>query len=258
MAKPRPTNMFQYPQETELSPMRDKLLFIEALAASGELTGRELRVAILLTSFYSTTNGYAKPSMVRIATALGTDKSAVAKAIKKLAALGWFIVEHGNFKLGGKGHVNHYRPNPERVASATPFVDAPRAPQSPKGVKTSPKGVKTGHQRVSPATTDPNPYPNPRTDTGVLRTPSHSQNDDVAMDWLPPEGVIIARLKAIDRWLRKQNGCWSRRSLDTVKEYHAFVDNVFEAYPSHESDIGGMAYRLVSELGWILDQNGVP
>ena len=83
MSKRRPANMFQYPQETELSPMRDKLLFIEALAASDDLTGRELRVAILLTSFYSTSNGYAKPIMVCIAAALRLDKSNVAKAIKK-------------------------------------------------------------------------------------------------------------------------------------------------------------------------------
>ena len=233
MTKPRPPNMFQYPQETVLAPMRDKLLFIEALAASDDLTGRELRVAILLTSFYSTSNGYAKPSMVRIAAALRLDKSNVAKAIKKLAGLGWFIVEHGNFKLGGKGHVNHYHPNPERVASATPFADVPRAaPQSPKGVKTSPRGVKTGLQRVSPATTLPYTYTNPRTDTAVLRTASVSQKPtrDV-VDLLPPEGVIINRLQGIDRWLKKQNGCWSRRDLVSVRAYYAFVDDVFEAYP---------------------------
>jgi hypothetical protein len=66
--------MFQHPQESRLAPMRDKLLFIEALTASGDLTGRELRVAILLTMHYSTTHGCAKPSMVRIAAALGIDK----------------------------------------------------------------------------------------------------------------------------------------------------------------------------------------
>ena len=60
--KPRPDNMFRYPQDTALAPMRDKLLFIEAIAADPDLTDRERRASILLTACYSTTYGVASPA----------------------------------------------------------------------------------------------------------------------------------------------------------------------------------------------------
>jgi hypothetical protein len=174
MSKPRPPNMFQHPQESQQAPMRDKLLFIEALTADRDLTRTELRVAILLATHYSTTNGCAKPSMDHIAAALGMDKSNVARAINALATKGWFFVEHGNFRLGGKGHVNHYRPNPERVVSATPFVvAAAMSTQSAKGGKIAPKGGNSAAQRVAPAPTDTDSYTD-ITDTGMLRMPSAS------------------------------------------------------------------------------------
>jgi len=266
--KPRPANMFQHPQETELSPMRDKLLFIEALAASAELTGRELRVAILLTSFYSTTTGYAKPSMVRIAAALGIDKSDARKAVNSLVAKGWFFVDRGDFKLGGKGHVNHYRPNPQMVASAQPFMTAsqrgadapPFDDANPKGGKTSSKGAK--HPRKGGRQ-----HPQIRILIRILLQirayflRHHVQRTaDAYVQYLPPEGVIAARLKGIDKWLQPKlvSHYWTRADLKAVKAYHAFLDQVIEVYPAIDGcPIGGKAYRLVSELSWILEQNGV-
>jgi hypothetical protein len=59
MSKPRPPNMFQSPQESIQAPMRDKLLFTEAMMTAGELSGREQRVAFLLTSLWTHTRGCA-------------------------------------------------------------------------------------------------------------------------------------------------------------------------------------------------------
>jgi hypothetical protein len=257
MSAPRPANMFQHPQETKLAPMRDKLLFIEALTASGVLTGRELRVAILLTMRYSTTHGCAKPSMDYIAAALGLDKSNVAKMINSLVAKRWFFVERGNFRLGGKGHVNQYRPNAERVSSATPFhdhgtTDVPDA----KGVKTSAKGVKTTAQRVSPATTDTVPYTE-STYTASLRSASHSQSDD-AIDLSDPQ-YVMGQLKLIERCLAaRESGTWTEADEPSLQELADYCDEACEAFDSHTGDpIGGLAYRLAQDLGWELN-NLVP
>jgi hypothetical protein len=68
--------------------MRDKLLFTEAMVASGELTGRELRVGILLISLWSPNRGFAHPSIQFIADALNIDERDAGKALKALEAKG--------------------------------------------------------------------------------------------------------------------------------------------------------------------------
>jgi hypothetical protein len=257
--KPRPSNMFQYPQESALSPMRDKLLFIEELTADRDLTRTELRIAILLTTHYSTTNGYAKPSMDRIAAALGIDKSNVAKAINSLAAKGWFFVEHGNFRLGGKGHVNHYRPNPERVASATPFAHAASRTcthvQNPKGGKIGAKGGNSAPQRVAPAPTDTGTLDASYTDTAVLRTAPCSQSKDAHAHKDVQRFVAVRKLDNWERWIK----AGSDRSLTpserkTVETWLAECDQFAETYDAHTGDpVGGRAYRLSMELAWLLE-----
>jgi hypothetical protein len=71
---------------------------------------------------------------------------------------------------------------------------------------------------------------------------------------LPPEGVILNRMRQIERFMRyrRERRTWTPELLAAVRTDHAFLDRVFEAYPPHRSPIGGMAYRLVSELGAIL------
>ena len=254
MSKPRPANMFQHPQESKLAPMRDKLVFIEALTASGDLTGRELRVAILLTCFYSTTHGCSKPSMDTIAVSLGINKADVARAIKTLSAKGWFFVEHGNFRLGGKGHVNQYRPNPQRVASAQPFTTAAeRVSDSAKGGEMHPKGGEMPPQRVAPAPTDTASYTESLTDTAILRMASRSQSDD-AIDLSDPRSVM-ANLKIIERCLAgRPSGTWTGTHAPSPTALLEFCDEACEAYDSHTGDpIGGLAYRLAQDLAYELN-----
>jgi hypothetical protein len=129
MTRPRPDNMFAtaggQTQETSLAPLRDKLLFVEAMVASDELTGRELRLGILLTAHYSTDRGNASPSLDYISKALGTDKRDVAKILKQLEAKGWFAIWRGT-RGRGKNHVNRCIPNPQKVPSGGTIQDGCR------------------------------------------------------------------------------------------------------------------------------------
>ena len=63
------------------------------------------------------------------------------------------------------------------------------------------------------------------------------RNSDAHVEYLPPEGVILSRMRGIEKWLKPKlltSHYWSRSDLKAVRTYHAFVDAVFEAYPAHE------------------------
>jgi Helix-turn-helix domain len=261
--RPRPDNMFQYPQESTQAPMRDKLLFTEAMMASGELTGREQRVAFLLTSLWTHTHGCAYPAMQWIADALGLDKRDVGKILTALETKGWFLVEHGT-RGRGKNHVNRYRPNVEKVESGTPFktvaqqAAADRAEQEKvafcpaKGGKTSTKG---GNGATLSGLTLSGVL---RTDTDDRRSSSRSQSDEAhAPDISDPNFIVLKKLQGIDAWLKAgSDRALTSTERRTVEGWLTLCDELCESHDAHTGDpIGGMAYRLAQEVSGCLQED---
>ena len=271
MSTPRPP-MFQFPQDNSQAPKRDKLLFIEAMIASGELTYRELKVAVLLTMRYSTTEGAAYPPLQYISDALGIQKENVVTTIKSLEAKGWFRIIPGR-PGRGKANAHRYVPLPDKVPSAGPLHElVERAKQRRAESKKVPvhrikgpglrvKGPTSGTRNVdtlngdSPETVPLRGTSRPPQGNGTSHV-SHSTDDPD----LPPEGICISRMQGIEAWLKPKiamGGYLSRRDQKAAQGYHHFVASVFQIYPAHESVIGGYAYRLVSDLGDILRSNGI-
>jgi Helix-turn-helix domain len=262
MTRPRPERMFQYPQESSQAPKRDKLLFTEAMMASGELTLTELRVGFLLASLWTHTHGYAHPPMQWIADALTLDKRQVGRALATLESKGWFRVEHGT-RGRGKNHVNRYRPNVEKVTAASPFkaavtqAEQRRAEQekvTPVPVKSdssSPKGDRTvtlsgvslsGVLRTEPDTLRVSPC-----------SPSNGADTHTA-----PQFVALKKLKAIaaSPLLTSSNHPLTTNQRKTVEGWLHECDQLCELYDSHTGDpIGGMAYRLAQELSGRLQED---
>jgi hypothetical protein len=256
-SKPRPDNMFQHLPAGPRAPMRDKLLFTEAMMASDELTGRQLRIGYLLVSYYSAGNGDACPSMQFIADALGIDKRNVGKDLKVLEAKGWFYVDHGT-RGRGKNHVNRYRPNVEKVSSATPFKTAARKAERERlGNVADQKRCQSIPEKVSEHpvkgvtgdTLSVTTISGTEVNTDLLRrscSPEQACSD-------PPDFRVLEKLKEIERRLkgpfRAMTPSARRRAarswLDTCEQ-------IFQDYPPHRGPIGGMAYRLCEELEWVL------
>ena len=236
--KPRPGNMFQQ-GESKVAPKRDKLLFIEAMTASGELTLAELRVGIKLTTSYSPSRGFAYPSMQYIAHALSMDKRQVGRALKSLEAKGWFIVDHGT-RGRGKNHVNKYLPNEEKVTGATPFYDAAKRESA----------YRSGGEKVTPERDKVTPEPikgdcrvtqyvaslyDAKADTFLLRRTS--SGDEVVTQDTPPDFVVLGKLQEIERRL-KGSSFWvvmtpsERRRA--ARGWLETCEQIFEDYPPHE------------------------
>jgi DNA-binding MarR family transcriptional regulator len=259
MTKPRPANMFQYPQESALAPKRDKLLFLEAMVASGELTGREYRVAFLITSLWSTTNGAAYPPMQWIADALGLDKRDVGKVLASLESKGWFTVRHGS-RGRGKNHVNRYHPNVEKVASMAPFRDAvdraERARAEREKVAIHPiKGGKNSLKGGTGATLSGDSlFGVLRTDTASLRSAPLAPRG--ADGGVASQASPAARLGIIEAHLRDGHpetlppdarARWARETYAELTE----IDEAFDGYTG--DPIGGWAQRLSNEVYHYLD-----
>lgn len=276
MTAPRPANMFATaggsPQETSLAPMRDKLLFIEAMHASDELTGRELRAGTLLASCYSTTTGDAYPSLQFIADALGMDKRHVGRVLDSLEAKGWFTIWRGT-RGRGKNHVSRYIPNPEKVPSSAPFrtaanKSAERKKKVPfdsvKGAFSSLKGTSGGTRYVVSLyghPSDENTAELSSASATALRAASpagdgatiqqHARADDDDQKPMP-------KLQKIQTWLK---GLTDRPpTASECETSYRWRDLCLEI--SEERDvadpIGRMAQRLADELQDLLDQYDPP
>jgi hypothetical protein len=282
MTRPRPDNMFAtaggQTQETSLAPLRDKLLFVEAMVASDELTGRELRLGILLTAHYSTDRGNASPSLDYISKALGTDKRDVAKILKQLEAKGWFAIWRGT-RGRGKNHVNRCIPNPQKVPSAAPFKTAVEnakerekvAPEPPFNVAGNPnpppekvafESVKGGFSpvkggaRATRYVVSLSGHPSDD-DTAALRSASACEQANADMRAAPVsyDGKVMAKLQTIQRWLAAPNHrpC-TASELGTIRRWRDWCDEINESHDGHTGDpIGGMAQRLANELDWLLE-----
>jgi hypothetical protein len=261
MSRARPENMFQHPQETALAPMRDKLLFIEAIAADPDVCRRslDLRVGILLAGRYSPTTGDAHPSLQFIAEALGADKRHVHRSIKRLVERGWFFLAPGGYKHGGRGHVNRYRPNPEKVPSAAPFKTAAVA----RVMERKREGCHGGSERV------------PR---GPLNGAYHGDKDGlVNRDGSYTETTLaslahhagaccthsierqqdMAWLKNIERFIdAPRHRPYTASELQTLERWRDHCDELDETYDGHTGDgIGGYAGRLRDALTWEIEQD---
>jgi hypothetical protein len=251
MSKPRPANMFQHPQESTQAPKRDKLLFMEALAADRDLTLRELRVALLLTSFWSHTHGAAYPSMQWIADALGIDKRHISRALKGLEAKGWFMVERGS-RGRGKNHVNRYRPNVEKVPSGAPFktvadqVAAERAARekgplcSVKGASTSLKGASRGTLSDVSLSDVQRTYPADLRSASSFQADADSDRTSIARQ--------LGKLESLLKAGYPETLASAERARWAEATYQA-LDEIIEAHDAHIGDpIGGWAYRLSEDV----------
>jgi Helix-turn-helix domain len=242
--------------------MRDKLLFTEAMMASGELTGRELRVGFLLVSMWSSNRGFSYPSMQYIADALNLDKRNVGKALDALEAKSWFLIGHGS-RGRGRNHVNHYIPNVEKVSSATPFFDAVRQAQQKrderekvsikpgKGVKTSGKGVTDDTRTDASLTGELRSEP---FGASHRRTPDGARHGSAAPDdvFIDPRKAM-AGLQRTERWLKylksEPDRPLTKHEQEIVQQCYDVCVEIAELYDSHTGDpIGGMAYRLCQDL----------
>jgi hypothetical protein len=261
MTKPRPANMFEHPQESPKYAMRDKLLFTQAMVASGELTGRELRVGFMLVNAWSTNHGSAYPSMQYIADALTIDKRDVGKALCALEVKGWFIVRHGS-RGRGKNHANRYIPNIEKVVSAAPFQTAAlaaeqRRSESEKVAKHPGKGGKTSTKGGAGATLSGASLSGVlRTDMDDLRSSSRWQRDaDAVVLEDVPSFRILEKLRQCDAWLRADsNRPLTASELRAVASWRDECDQIAELYDAQLGDpVGGMAYRIGQDFAALLE-----
>jgi DNA-binding MarR family transcriptional regulator len=78
--------------------------WLSAVGKDPELTGADLRVAIMIWELTNADWGYAWPSLSYIATQMSLDRSTVVRSVKKLAQRGW-IVRSRN----GRFRSNEYR-----------------------------------------------------------------------------------------------------------------------------------------------------
>ena len=72
------------------------------VARDSEITGADLKVAVLIWEHTNADYGYAWPSLDYIATQMSLDRSTVVRSVKKLVKRGWIIRRRGQFRS------NHY------------------------------------------------------------------------------------------------------------------------------------------------------
>jgi DNA-binding MarR family transcriptional regulator len=76
--------------------------WLAMLARDSEITGADLKVAVLIWEHTNSDYGYAWPSLDYIATQMSLDRSTVVRSMKKLVKRGWIIRRRGQFRS------NHY------------------------------------------------------------------------------------------------------------------------------------------------------
>jgi DNA-binding MarR family transcriptional regulator len=72
--------------------------WLAAVARDSEITGADLKVAVLIWGHTNADFGYAWPSLAYIATEMSLDRSTVVRSVKKLAKRGWIIRRRGHFR----------------------------------------------------------------------------------------------------------------------------------------------------------------
>jgi DNA-binding MarR family transcriptional regulator len=72
--------------------------WLAKVARDSELTGADLKVAVLIWEHTNAGFGYAWPSMTYIAKQLSLDRSTVVRSVKKLAKQGWIIRRRGQLR----------------------------------------------------------------------------------------------------------------------------------------------------------------
>jgi DNA-binding transcriptional MocR family regulator len=94
---------------------KDKLAWLEAIAADEVLTGAAFRVAIkIATKYLNRKTGDAWPGILTLAADVGLSERSVQRAIRLLEARGWMHIEEGG---GGHNSTNRYE-----IAFAKPYT----------------------------------------------------------------------------------------------------------------------------------------
>jgi DNA-binding MarR family transcriptional regulator len=78
----------------------DRHRWLAAVARDAEITGADLRVAVLIWEYTNADFGYAWPSMSHMAMEMSLDRSTVVRSVSRLEQRGWIdrTRRHGRFR----------------------------------------------------------------------------------------------------------------------------------------------------------------
>ena len=252
MSKP-----IRHPQLGNLSITRAKLLFVETMTVDPTLTLRELRAGIVIINSVDAAKGYGEPSLDFVARAIGTNDSAISKAVNIFDRKGYFRVDRGTYQHGGRGHANRYYPNWCKMQSAKPIADAATMRNTVSPDSLSPPASPEKHCQSDPLNTV-SPDSTSLLTVSTVVNPAHISaprpsgegahaHEPVGFQDLSDQEVMGV-LEQIQRWLPSRPDHLTADELDDISLLH---DECYSLWENRDigDPIGGMAGRLADELG---------